>query len=153
LKPASKETPGGRAGALIVPSLFAGFGGRPSQLELAGNTINDEILVDSESLSLAAMTVSENCSVSILLPNPMFTILRLAGSTSTENESASHKHRTAAIQLHNAVRSHYAKQCSMTPKNCMSGIGIAANRVQTLPGKGWSGLLVSMARRNHGGGV
>jgi hypothetical protein len=61
---------------LIVPSLFAGFGGRPSQLELAGNTMNDEILVDSESLSLAAMTVSENCSVSILLPKPMFTILQ-----------------------------------------------------------------------------
>ena len=30
---------------------------------------------------------------------------------------------------------------------------LAANRVQTLPGKGWSGLLVSMARRNHGGGA
>jgi hypothetical protein len=108
---ASIKRDAGRARrCLIVPSLFAGFGGRPSQLELAGNTMNNEILVYSESLSLAAMTVSENCSVSILLPNPMFTIL-------------------------------------------LFGWINAANRVQTLPGKGWSGLLVSMARRNHGGGV
>src|ERR1700733_6455711 len=42
----------------------------------------------ADTLSLATITVSENFSVSILVPNPMFKTVRLTGSINTENETA-----------------------------------------------------------------